>query len=116
MVKKREQMPTEVRRQMRGGQGEVEILHIFRQEEMKGRCRLFALLRLGPGCSIGSHPHEQEEEVFYVLKGEARVAEGGRTHRLGPGDATLTGGGASHSIENTGTEPLEVLAAIILYQ
>ncbi len=115
MVKREDQMTAEVRRQMRGGRGEVEILHVFGQEELKGRCRLFARLRLAQGCSIGAHPHENEEEAFYILRGEAQATEDGRAYTLRPGDAMLTGGGASHSIENARAEPLEVLAVILLY-
>ena len=116
MIKREDEMIGEVRRGMRGGQGEVEILHVFRQEELQGRCRLFARLRLAQGCSIGLHPHEKDEEVFYILRGEARVMDGDQARVLRPGDAMLTGGGASHSIENAQAEPLEVLAVILLVE
>ena len=113
MIKRQSDMEREVREKMRDGAGEVEILHIFRKEELKGKARLFARLRLRKGCSVGYHPHENEEEIFYILSGSGLVVENGTSTPVKPGDAVLTGGGASHSIENTGEEPLELLAAIL---
>ncbi len=115
MIKRRADMEKEIREKMRAGKGSVEILHIFRKEELKGKVRLFARLRLQKDCSIGYHPHDNEEEIFYILSGEGLVMEDGEVSRVGPGDAVLTGGGRGHSIENQGSEPLEILAAILPY-
>jgi len=115
MIRKKHEMENEVRERMRGGEGAVEILHIFRSKELTGRTRLFARLRLGAGSSIGFHRHEGEEEVFYILSGTGHVSEGGPVSPVGPGDAVLTGAGGGHSISNTGPDPLEFLAVILLY-
>jgi mannose-6-phosphate isomerase-like protein (cupin superfamily) len=115
MIKRMAGMEKELRERMREGRGAVEILHVFRAAELKGRTRLFARLRLAPGASIGYHVHEGEEEIFYILSGAAQVMEGGVSSHVGPGDAVLTGGGEGHSIECTGDEPLELLAVILLY-
>ena len=93
MIKRSADMETEVRERMREGAGTVEILHIFRKEELKGRVRLFALLRLPKGCSIGTHAHEKEEEIFYILSGSGLATDNGTPALVGPGDAILTGGG-----------------------
>ena len=63
MLRRREEMVKEIRENMRGGNGKVEILHIFKKEELTGRTRLFARLKLESGCSIGYHSHENEEEA-----------------------------------------------------
>jgi len=115
MIRKNHEMENEVRERMRGGAGAVEILHIFRSTELKGRTRLFARLRLRAGSSIGFHRHEGEEEIFYILSGEGEVSEGGAASTVGPGDAVLTGGGAGHAIANAGPDPLELLAVILVY-
>jgi quercetin dioxygenase-like cupin family protein len=93
----------------------IEICHIFKQDELKGKARLIAKIKLEPGCSIGPHEHVDEEEIFYILKGTATADDNGQTSRLNPGDALLTGGGAMHSISNNGNETLELMAVIILY-
>ena len=80
MVRKPSEMQSEIRQRMRDGNGEVEIVHIFRKEELKGKTRLFAKLRLGKDCSIGYHEHANEEEIFYVTAGEGIVTEDGKSH------------------------------------
>jgi mannose-6-phosphate isomerase-like protein (cupin superfamily) len=106
-------MAKEVRERMRDGTGSVEVLHVFRTEELAGKARLLARLCLRQGSSIGYHRHEKEEEIFYILRGSGVVNDNGRTVRVGPGDAVLTGGGAGHSIENRDEEPLELMAVIL---
>jgi mannose-6-phosphate isomerase-like protein (cupin superfamily) len=113
MVKPGTVMEREVRERMRGGTGSVEIVHVFRQDELGGAARLFARLRLPPGASIGHHVHDAEEEVFYILTGRGIVTEDGVATDVGPGDAVLTGGGAGHGLENRGSEPLELMAVIL---
>ena len=115
MLKKMEDMKKEIRERMRDGKGSVEIRHIFTQDELTGKCRLFARVTLGPGCSIGTHTHDREEEIYYILSGAATVDDNGNVRTLRPGDAVLTGNGAYHSIENTGTEDLVLMAVILLY-
>ena len=100
---------------MREGSGRVEILHIFKKEELKGKVRLFARLRLEKGCSIGYHNHEDEEEVFYVTQGKGTVTEDGEEHVVEAGDAILTGGGSGHSVRNESDQPLDLIAVILLY-
>ena len=108
-------MEQEVRERMRDGTGAVEILHVFKQKELRGKVRLFARLRLAKGSSIGYHLHDGEEEIFYILSGKGQVTDGSTTSVVGPGDAVLTPSGSGHSIENLREEPLELLAAILLY-
>jgi mannose-6-phosphate isomerase-like protein (cupin superfamily) len=115
MIRKKHEMENEVRERMRDGVGVVEILHVFRSKELKGRTRLFARLRMKAGSSIGFHRHEGEEEIFYILSGTGQVSEGGPVSAVGPGDAVLTGGGGGHSISNEGPDPLEFMAVILVY-
>ncbi|WHH61035.1 cupin domain-containing protein [Petroclostridium sp. X23] len=115
MFKSPEQMVNEYKEEMRGGKGTVELLHIFQQDELKGKCRIFAKITMNPGCSIGLHPHENEEEVYYILSGTGTVNDNGNIKEVKVGDAVLTGGGAQHSIENTGDQPLVLMAVVLLY-
>ncbi|HHV93996.1 MAG TPA: cupin domain-containing protein [Firmicutes bacterium] len=115
MIRRAGEMVKEVRERMRGGEGSVELLHVFKKDELKGRARLFAKITLQPGCSIGFHEHIDEEELFYILRGTGTVNDAGKEEVVKAGDAILTGGGAGHSIANTGDEPLEIMAAILLY-
>ena len=115
MIRLHKDMLVDVRENMRGGAGKIQISHIFKKDELGGKCRLFAKITIQPGDSIGFHEHHDEEEVFYVISGNAAVDDAGTSKEVGPGDAILTGGGKGHAIENIGTTPLELVAVILLY-
>lgn len=114
MIRNASEMQSEVRSKMRGGDGDIEITHIFTQEEIGGKCRLHAKITIPVGGSIGLHEHSGEAEVYYILQGKAQVMDAGVTRELSAGDAVLTGGGNSHSIRNSGDHPLTIIATIIL--
>ena len=116
MIKYANEMFNELKHEMRGGKGTVEITHIFKQEDLTGKARLCARITISPGCSIGLHEHLAEEEVFYIIGGKGLVNDNGTVKEVATGDAILTGNGASHSIENIGQEPLVLVAVILLFQ
>ena len=115
MIRRAEEMEREIRKEMRGGKGEAHFTHVYKKDELKGNSRLFARITLNPGCSIGDHTHNEEEEIYYILTGKGLVIDNGEATEVFAGDAVLTRDGATHSIENTGDEPLEFVAVINLY-
>ena len=112
MIRRKSDMNTEQREHMRGGPGTVTITRMAEKDEIQNG-RLFARMVMPAGAGIGPHTHDGETEYYAVLSGEGEVEEEDGTKPVGPGDIVITGGGASHSITNTGSEPLEVLAVII---
>ncbi len=113
MIRRQGTYQSEVREAMRGGDGSVKIEHFWDEaEELKGLNRLFARLTLAPGSSIGFHRHEQEAEVFVVIRGEAEIDDNGTVTRVAAGDTILTGFGAGHGVRSVGSEPLEMIAVI----
>lgn len=116
MLRKKSEMITDVTENARGGNGRVISTHILTREEMKGRVRLFDRVVLNPGCSIGVHQHVDEAEAYYILKGKGIMTDNGRTLNVEAGDVVITEDNGTHSIENTGDEPLEFIAVIIMYK
>lgn len=114
MIKRDGSFQSEVRENMRGGGGSAKISHLWKAKDELGASstRLFAKIVLEPGSGIGPHVHDREEEVYFILKGEAEVDDNGVTSILKPGDTMLTGNGASHSIKCHGSSPLEFMAVI----
>jgi len=106
---------TEVRENMRGGEGKVELGHWFASEDFGGKVRLCTRLTLPPGASIGNHAHECEDEVYIVMSGSGKILEGGEWIAISAGDAVLTGKGGTHSVKNDGDVPLVIAAVIIQY-
>ena len=112
MIVKRSEMKSENRKEMRGGAGEVDIIHMAASDSMKN-ARLMAELTLSPGSGIGPHRHDKETEYYIILEGSGIVIEDDGTKTVGEGDIVITGNGQSHSIENTGDQPLRFHAIII---
>ena len=115
MIRTKEEQRQETHEKRLGGNGFVHMTHIMEKEDLLGNCRLFAILKLDPGSSLGYHAHEGEEEVYYILKGQGVVNDNGAVRTVNPGDAVYTGNGGSHSIENQGSEPLEFVAVVLTY-
>ncbi len=117
MVRKKEERLYEVRPHLYDGEGEVEITHILNTpEEMNGKGRMFATVKLAPGASLGYHVHEKDSETYYIISGTGEYNDNNeKTVIVGPGDVTCTLVGGGHSFKNTGDEPLEFVA-VILYE
>jgi len=96
-----------------GGVGVTEIAHMFTDADLPAASRLFALIALEPGASIGVHQHVGEDEVYFLVRGEATLVEGGVRTQLHSGDAHLVKSGGFHGIENTGNQRLEFIAVIV---
>ncbi len=68
--------------------------------------------RLEPGASIGLHLHEENSEVYYILKGKAELIYDDTRETVLPGQAHYCPVGHSHSLMNNGDEDLEFLAIV----
>ena len=113
MYMPKEEMTTYVRERIRDGNGAITLLRMFPEEEQPAKCRLFSILTLEKGCSVGWHTHDDETEVYYIMEGEAESNDDGVIHTLRPGDVTVTGKGGGHSIINKRDEPMRMLAVVI---
>ena len=99
---------------VRDGIGKAEIHKILNSaEELYGKGRLFNHMILPPGCSVGEHTHEGDNEIYYILKGSGSYNDNGNRTRLFPGDTAVCNNGECHSLINDGEEPLELIALIL---
>ena len=116
MFKQEKDWKPELRHEVRNGKGDVTFNHIYAKgSELNPNMRLFAKLVLEPGCSIGWPVHENEEEIFYLLAGQARIDDNGTEVIASAGDSVITRSGEGHSVACEGTDTLEILACIIRY-
>ena len=113
MIKKANEFKTEYRENMRGGNGTVEITSFVTPAELNDKGRLFANITLRPGCSIGYHVHENDSEIFYMMKGEVLYNDNGVDHVLTAGDVMVCPAGTGHSVANNGSEDVEICAVIV---
>ncbi len=64
---------------------------------------------LPPGAAVGRHYHLATEEVYYILSGSGHMTVGDEARAVGGGDAIFIPRGQTHTLANTGTEPLVLL-------
>ena len=62
---------------MNGGEGHVLIKRILNEQQLNGKCRLYAEVTLEPGCSLGFHEHHGESETYYILSGKGIYSDNG---------------------------------------
>lgn len=100
---------------MFGGAGTTQLRELFQKGQYKGHCRLIGTLTLEPGASVGTHVHQNDEELIFVLSGECEYCDNGTATTLQPGNAALTRSGESHAIVNRGLENCVYLAIVLTY-
>lgn len=66
---------------------------------------------LPPGHAVTPHHHQQLEEIYYIVTGSGMMTVGSEQQEVGPGDAIYIPRGHSHTLENTGNEPIRLLVA-----
>lgn len=64
---------------------------------------------LPPGASVGRHHHLATEEVYYILRGAGHMTVGDETRAVATGDAIFIPRHTTHTLTNTGTEPITLL-------
>lgn len=114
MIKKAATFTDDIRTNMRGGKGDVKIRNLLTEAEMNGKGRLFGPITLEPGCSIGYHIHEGDNEIFYVLEGCPLYNDGGDERQVEPGDVLICPDGTGHALSNP-TDKTVVVMAVIVY-
>ncbi len=115
MIRRGTECRVELREHMRDGDGTVKLRHLAEgPAELNEKGRLFSTITLEPGCSIGYHVHENDSELFYIVKGTAEYSDNGTPVTVSEGDVTICPRGEGHGIRNLSGEPV-VLVALILY-
>ncbi len=111
MITRKEQQAHSIREYMRGGEKHVQITDLSNQVPEK--VRVYSVMTLIPGASIGYHVHENETELFYFMEGNGRVRDDDKEYDISAGDSMATFSGHGHSVMNTGDTNLVLLACIV---
>ena len=61
------------------------------------------------GAAVGSHHHLKTEEIYYILEGRGRMRVGDEVREVEAGDAIFIPRRATHTLENSGDDPLRLL-------
>ncbi len=113
MVRKNSQQAVEFKC-IRSGNGDTRMQKLLNgADEMYGKGRMFNLMTLVPGNSIGEHKHEGDNEIFYFLSGTGEYNDNGIVVQVGAGDVAVCNSGEKHSLKNTGSGNLTFIALIL---
>jgi len=100
-------VPASVVPNFKGGTGEA-LIHKYNSPDMGN----IVHITLMPGCSIGLHTHQGNCEIVYVISGSGKCIDDGAEVAVGAGSVNYCPEGHSHSIINTGTEPLVLFGVL----
>ena len=113
MIRRKDEQAVEFKC-IRNGIGETEMHKLLNgADEMFGKGRMFNLMTIKPGNSIGEHAHNGDNEVFYFISGTGEYTDDGTVATVGTGDVAVCLDGHSHALRNTGDEPLKFIALIL---
>ncbi|MBR6767434.1 MAG: cupin domain-containing protein [Clostridia bacterium] len=112
MITRKDQHSSSIREFMKGGKKHAVMTGLT--PELPAKCRVFSIITLVPGASIGYHVHEGESELFYFMEGCGQVHDDDQIIDITAGDSMTTLSGHGHSVENTGDTDLVILAVVIL--
>jgi len=73
---------------------------------------LLDLYCLAPGQEQKPHAHADQDKIYVVVEGRARVAVGDREEALEAGEAVVAPAGTPHGIANPGPAPLLALVVV----
>jgi len=76
---------------------------------LQGRIQMINWARLPVGASFQAHYHEDMEETFVMIDGEARMEVGSAAVELRRGDAIMVEPGEVHRMTNVGGTDVEYL-------
>lgn len=96
-----------------GGKGAVQYRRALGPEVFKTSWAFVDHIVIPPGASMGPFSYRGIAQFYYVLAGQGSVSLAGRTPEavnVRTGDAVPIQLSEVHSIENNGTEPLELMA------
>ncbi len=78
----------------------------------EGNCQnmILGVVSFPPGSDPGTHKHDTQEEIIYVISGHGETKVGGKTYPLEPGVAVFTEPGLEHGVKTLGNEPLVLVS------
>ena len=113
MITRYEELNKVENQNMKGGDGVVKVTHFTDKEGLYNKGRMFAKVVLEPGCSIGNHDHQNEEEIYVITKGVAEYDDNGVITTLKEGDVSFCKHGEYHKISNRSNDTVEFVALIL---
>ncbi|MDR1018243.1 MAG: cupin domain-containing protein [Lachnospiraceae bacterium] len=99
-----------------GGLGYITKEYLLSNEELGKNSRMYAIVTVPDGSSIGVHEHIGEEESYYIISGTGTYIDDGKEMDVNPGDIFLCKDGHSHSIIANKNQDIVFIGLILKYE
>lgn len=93
--------------------GVLKLETLLNEEQLNGKCGLYARCTLEPGATLNHHEHHGETETYFILSGSGVYEDNGTDVPAKADDVFFCKDGNGHGITNTGDVPLVFMALII---
>lgn len=90
--------------------GVLKKVLLKKEDLLAGRIEMVNWAKLPVGRSFKPHYHEDMEEVFIILNGQAKIKIGNEEEILNEGDAVIIPMGKIHGMENISQEDVDYIA------
>lgn len=101
MFRKHSEMKKETYEKCHDGTGNVLAHWVLTSGDSKKGIQFMHDDTIEPNATIGIHPHEKDEEVYFVAEGNGVMILDGKEYPMGPGDVCVCRPGHSHGIRNS---------------
>ncbi|NLK69515.1 MAG: cupin domain-containing protein [Clostridiaceae bacterium] len=91
------------------GKGLLKDVVLFNDSDFHTNLRFFRYMVLPSGTSIGYHKHEDNEELYVILKGNGLMQVNGNEIEVKSGDVLINQPFDSHGLINTSSTDMEIL-------
>ena len=92
-----------------GGTGDLLHCELFSGKEFDAPIHFFYYPTFPPGCSIGDHTHQNDQEIYILLSGTGIMTFDGEEVPVSAGSVTVNRPYGTHGLKNTGEEDMRVL-------
>jgi mannose-6-phosphate isomerase-like protein (cupin superfamily) len=91
------------------GQGSIEIARMFQTKKLAGAWHFIEYLVVPPRVTIGRHRHGENEEIYFIIEGQALMTLNGQEHEVKPGDFIVNPPHGEHGLRNESEVEVKLL-------
>lgn len=86
---------------------------LFNPEETPSKNLTIGYAILYPSCKTNGHTHDDEEEIYHIVRGNGRMTVGDEQFDFSQGDTFIVPINKFHSTDNIGNSPLEIFWTLV---
>lgn len=97
---------------VQGGEGYILRDLLLQGEQLHGKLTYASTITLEPGCSIGTHTHTGDSEMYFIYEGTGTYVDNDDSYPVQADDVLFCRDGETHGLMNDGSDPLRFVAVM----